>query len=464
MAKKRLKLDRGGVPTRISDEDIMKYGKSIASYKAGVSPKKWKAIVKYAHSKGHTVAGQLSGRPAPLMERTPSSLRKQAQSTVGAAYKPVLAELDRRSLAAKFLQDKRAADDTAYRTWMLGEVDKLDAQARAADTTLATQQQQIATDLTEAQKAARADSLQRAAQTAGNVSDPSQSTALDQTAADTRSQQQVANQRELTAGMTKVGADANQISRAALIATAAVREASRTADNWKTLAGIDSDRMQALGEQKKDTVGMLSDLRNAEVTKAQANREADQADATLGIKQAGLANTIAQANRTYRLQNRKYELDRWKAKNAARVADAKVQLGYDQIKASKGQKAADRALDKWVERYRAKNKAKTEKAKTGGVDKDERKLYRQTETLRGLIVREHEKGTDPSKIRQKLRRQGFDDVMITLAEDLRRHSGVPSAAGRAAAKRIGILHPGYFWASAYETGVKNGTLAGPPAP
>lgn len=428
---------------KLNPDDVLKYGTSIASLKAGISHKRWRKLVKYAHGQGHTVAGQLSGAPNKLMERTQSSLRKQAESTVAAAYKPVQAELSRRDTAAKLLAAKRTEDEAAYTRWETGEVDKLNAQAKAADTTLATQQSDIATDLNANQAAAKSDSMQRMAQLHG-VSDPNQSTALDTTAADAKSAQHVAASRELTSQLTHIGADADQVARTALIATAAVRAATRSADSWKTQAQIDADRTTALGNQAKDTTGMFSDLRAGEVDKAQKQQEFGLAQDQLGVKADTLANQVKQANRKYGLDKAKLALDDWKAKNQDAVAHAKIKLGYDQIASSEGKAAAKNKLDEYLTKYKADQAAKLKDSKAG-VTKDERTAYRSVETARGMISREHKRGTDPAKIRQKLRSQGIDDVTIDVANDLWRRNGSLSAAGRAKAKRLGILHVGYFY-------------------
>lgn len=454
---------------RLNPKDVLKYGPQVAAVKAGMPKDRWNFLLHYAKSHGHTVAGQLSGLPAPLMERTNASLRKQAEKTVGASYKPVEATFNQREAAAKFLADKRATDDAAYRAWITGEADKLDAQAHAADATLLTQQSDIASEQKADQTAARADTLQRVAGMAGNVSDPSQSKALDMTDADQHSRDQVANARTLTGDMMKIGNDAGTMAHAALIATAAIREATHSADNSKILAGIGTDRTAAAAAKAKDVAGMFSDLQAGEVSKAQSNQQTALAGAELGVKQQSLAQSIADANRKYGLEKQKFNLDKWKAQNAATVAQAKIQLGYDHIAATKGQHAADEALKKWVEKYRAKKAQERQDSKPGAkgsVGKEERPLYRQTVTVLGLIKREHQRGTDPSKIRQKLRKAGFDDAMITVAEDLRVHGGVLSPAGRAVARRMGILHPGYFWPSkpSYEAQINAGTVAGPPGP
>ncbi len=429
-----------------SQASILRHGPEVAAIKASLKPKTWRKFVKAAHGRGVTVAGALSGAPKPLQERTNQSLREQAEKTMVAAYKPVTAELNRREAAAGFLETKRAADDAAYRTWMTGEADKLDAQARAADATLATQQADIARDLNAAQEAGKADSLQRVTAQAGNVSDPSQSTALDMTAADTRSREQVAAARTHSAELQKVGAGAGQVSRAALLATAAVREATRTAEGWKTQAGIAADRTAAATGQAKDTAGLLTDLRAGEVSKAQTVEEFRMAGAELGVKKMDIRAEIQQAARKYGLDKARLGLDQWKAQNADAVARAKVQLGYDQILERQGRAAADRALDRWATKYRAKHGSSggsgTDKA---GVTQDERDIYQDVAAARHLIARKRKNGIPNAQIRKDLVDSGASPLLVDIASDLIRNNGTPSGAAVAKLRKLGMSHIGYFF-------------------
>ena len=459
---------------------IMRYGTEIATLKANTKPKQWKRFVKFAHKQGHTVAGQLSGAPAPLMERTPSSIRKQAVKTVGRAYKPVYKDLSQQEAATKFLATKRADDDASYRTWLLGETDKLAAQSRAADATLNSQQQSIAQDLNANQAAAKADSLQRMAGAAGNVSNPQQSAALDTSAADARSAALVASGREQTAALDKIGEDAQTMTRGAMLATAAVAAATHQADTYKTQAQIAADRFAAKQAQAKDTEGLTQDLRNANVTNAQNTREFGLAQGELHAKQKSLAEQVREANQKYRLDHAKFKLDKWKARHADAVANAKIKLGYDQIKATKGQKAADRALNKWLTKYRegqantrndadnatsrANNKDSNKAGADGkkGVTQDERDLFRKVETARGLITRAITKGRTAEQYQQGLRKAGYDDATIALADALVMNNGRLPANMRGPAKRIGILHPNYFWKPPRTSGGGRPDTAGNP--
>jgi energy-coupling factor transporter ATP-binding protein EcfA2 len=426
-----------------SQADILRLGPDVAEIKASMPRRRWRKFVKSAHKQGFTVEGQLSGAPKALRERTGASLRRQAEKATYAAYKPVMNELSRREAAAKFLEEKRAADDAMYRQWMSGEVDKLNAQASAADTALRTQQNQIAADLTQAQQAGKADSLARVA---GGISDPSQSTALDTSAADAASQQRVAAGREHTATIQKIGDDAAGISRAAMVATAAVREATRTAENWKTLGEIQADRTKALNERSGTTSDIIQQLRDKEITKAQTREELSLAGAELGVKRASITQQAKEASREYGLKKKQFDLDVWEARNRAAAERARIELGYDQIREREGKAAADRALRKWVEQYKAKHGGSSSSDRdAAGVSQDERDIYKTVDTVRTLLVRKLRNGKDERTARKELVDAGFDNVTIDVANDLRRFSGQLSPAGVSKAKRLGIKHVGYFW-------------------
>lgn len=439
--------------------DVLRLGAQAASLKASMPPKRWKKYVKAAHKQGYTVRAQASGGPNALKERTPSSLRKEAQKTVAATYAPARKELSTREAAIGHLDQKRAADDASYRNWLTGETEKLDAQARAADTALASQQQAISDGNETAMAAAKQDSLQRMGAVAGNVSDPKTSTALDTTAADQRSRDSIADRRSLTADLTKIGEDARGMSRASLIAQQSAREAGRQADTYKAMAEVSTDREKLVLEQAANAATMVQSLMADNVAKVKSNREFNLAAGELGQKQDDLAADIAEANRKFRLEEKKFSLDAWVKKNAVLADRAKLQLGYDQIKARKGEKAADQAMRVWVEKYKARQRASegdkdraAKGKKKGGIKQTERDLYSDVQSAQGLITRMHADwnakkpgAIAPGDQRQHLRsKYGLGDLLIDVAVDANRHPGL-SSAGRAKARKLGITHVGYFF-------------------
>jgi hypothetical protein len=425
--------------------DVIRLGADGAAFKASMPKKRWRKFVKKTHQRGYTVAGELSGNPAPLKERTNSSLKREAQRTIGDAYKPVTAELSRREAAAQFLEAKRATDDAQYRTWVTGEQDKLGAQSAAADRVLNDQQSKIATDLNAAQKAGALDSMARVQQVAGNVSDPSQSKALDMTDADKHSREQVADARAHSQAIGKIGSDADTVARAAMAASVSNREATRKTELWKNQSEIQADRAESVMEQAKAAADLHGKLKENQVTIAGSNREFALAQGELGVKADDIAADERKNKRDFKLKNKQFNLDKWEAEHKDEADRLKRQIDYDRIASTEGQKAADRALRESIANKDRKAKRIAARDKNSGIDKTERSAYQQVETAKGLLIRYHRRKKPPAGARQHLRNQGVPDPMIDLAEALRRGNGKLSANGIALARRVGVAHPRYFW-------------------
>lgn len=454
---------------------IIRYGPEIAQLKNRMSPDAWHKLVKTAHKQGFTVKGALSGEPDALKERTRSSINRQAQRTVAASYKPVYQQLDARSSAIQALSKKQADDEATYRTWLANQADVIDAQGRAADAALAGQQQDIQNTNRDAWTAAMADSAARAAGMAGNVSNPQQSTALNSEAvAAQHSDELVQNQRETTANMLHVNADSRALSRSALIAGAAADQAKRIGDTWAALGKVASDRQSATFQQAADAAKMVQDLLGQEVQKAQTNQQTDIAAQELGVKRDSLAQQAAQAAARLKLDNKKFSLAAWTAQHKAATDQAKLQLGYEQIKASKGKAAADRALSKWLQKQRNRNASldRAQRAKSGGSGsggptagekKDSNKMYQTIETIRDWLYQGVSKhGRTLAESRNSALAQGYSQPEVALALELRRSGGHLTPAARRMAINLGIVNPAQYWprvARVPRTGGRSGTGA-----
>lgn len=441
---------------KVSIEDVLRLGQEGAGLKGSMSRKRWKRFVKAAHDRGYTVRSAASDTPDALKERTRSSLQKEAASTIAAMYAPARKELSQRETSIGFLNQKRADDDAKYRQWLMGETDKLEAQARAADETLAKQQGDIARDHETATKAALADSMQRMGATPGNVSDPSQSAALADTKdADDASSSKIASARNFTADTAKIGEDSRQLTRASLIAQQGARDASRQGDTWRAMAEVASDREKLVLQQAADAASLVQDLFSQNAEKVKGAREFDLARVELGQKADSLAAEVAEANRKFRLEEKKFDLERFTARNKVLVDQAKIQLGYDQIENTQGKQKADAELRKWVERYKARQRVKENRddPKKGGITTEERTLYRDvlsaSRKIAGLNAdwKAGKKGAiAPAKHRNYLMNEyGLDEATINVALDLYRNGGKLSSSGRAQARKLGITHVGYFF-------------------
>lgn len=421
--------------------DVLKLGQQVATIKASLPPKQWAKFVKLAHSRGHTIGGELSTAPSALKEKTAASIKDQAAKTVAAAYAPATAALTTREAAISNLDAKRKSDDASYNLWLSGETDKLNAQAQAADTAIATQQQSIADTTKTAIAAARADSLARVGAQAGTVSDPTQSTALDTSAADTAETSKIAAAQTQTAGLAGVGANSAVLAKASLLAQQAAREATRQGDTWKAIGDVAADRNTLTGSQAKDTLAETDSLTTANATNVSATRDSDLAAASLGEKQDDLAQQITAANQKYKLDTAKYTLDQWKAKNAATVAQAKVDLGYAGISSREGIAAANRALNEKLAKIKAKGTAKKPTITT-----QERGIYDSIKKAQSLYDRWDKNNAVPVAQRaQKLRDMNFDEGVIEVAHAIAVNGGVMPQAARVKARKLGLVHSGYFY-------------------
>jgi hypothetical protein len=438
--------------------DVLKLGQDVATLKANMPAKRWAQFVKSAHARGFTVGGAARGGPDALKERTTSSLKAQAAKSVADAYAPAAKALDTRQAAIGYLDEKRKNDDAAYRTWLSGEVGKLNAQAQAADATLAAQQTGIATETQNAIAAARADSLARMGATPGNVSDPSQSTALANVSnADEASTKHIAAAREQSAALTKIGGDSRALAGASLLAQQGARESTRQGDTLKALGDVNTDRTKMLSDQALATLTKSDSLIDKNTSIVQANREADLAGASLGLKQDSLAASVADSNRKYSLAKAKFGLDKWKADHADTVAQAKLKLGYDQIASREGVAAAKRQLDKELTKIRAKDKAKSK-----GVTTAERTVYNDIQTARSLFERWDKNNAVSLTQRDfEAQRLGIPTAAVEIGHELARNGGKVTNALRAKMRKAGLVHSAYFYSLAAG---EAGGPAGPPKP
>jgi hypothetical protein len=452
---------------KVSQRDIIRLGSEAAALKGGMKLKDWRKFKQYAAKRGFTLRSAASDAPDALKERTRASLLSEAKRTVADAYRPAVTELSTRERAIQHLDQARAASEAGFNQWLAGETAKLEAQGRAADTALATQQAGIAKDNDTALQAAQADSLARMrAQSSG--SDPSQSAALQGTAAaDEASRARIANSRMFSGDLQKVAETTRQGAKSSALAAAAAAAVSRRAETTKALGELTADRTKLSESRRADATELAQSLRERNIQVAQSGREFSLAATELGYKRQDLAEQVRQANREFRLDKKKFDLDVWEAKNEKLADQAKIQLDYDRIAATDGQKAADRALREWVERYKARKrgeenaKDRAADGKKGGITSDERDLFRDVQTVKGLLTRwRHNGAVPPAEQRQKLREMGFDDTLIDVAKDWR--GGDLSPGGRALARRLGIKHVGYFFGDSSSTSVRpqTGTPAG----
>lgn len=436
---------------KVSQADYYRLGEEVAGLKARTDPKSWRQIVKDAHSRGQTVAGYTGGGPEALRERTQSSLLEQAKKTTATAFDPAKRQLDQTEVRTRALNDKRSADNLAYQQWMQGKIAQHNEQARQAQ----QQYGQYLQDLQATTVQSAANLQQQAQQTAmaGGVSDPSQSTALgsDLGANVARAGDLVGNARAQTAASlpgveAMLGANIAQ-------GTAAYQQADglRAKEFGEQISDVTRGKNELATNKAAALVEEWTRLRNQEIDKANQNRDYGAAAEKLGVEKYKANLSYKKWSDQLKLESSKLSLAERKADDAVAVAAAKTRLGYDQLRASKGRAAADRAVKREIARMReagldrrdraaAKPGAEGRKPASPAAVKASRDAARTVSTALGELRRLNAKpGVDRTKIRERVR-ANFDDMVIDVAEDLRRNNGKLSPAGLKKARQLGILN------------------------
>lgn len=436
--------------------DVVRLGQTVATAKANTDKKTWRAVVKAAHARGVTVAGALSGGDPLLQARTQSSLQKQAEVETTKAYAPAFADLDTQEKGVNALADKRKADNAAFQEWVQVQSERLQGDARAADTALNSRLQTIHTDTQDAWKKTAEQAQLEAAP--GRTSDAANSNALNSLgAAAAASNERMATARTAAVDGSSRSVDGMNVAAAALLASSAVNEAKRQGDQVEGLQKVTDARTKYKLEQVSDVAKSFTSLMAGEATKAQTRLETSIAADKLNVEQDKLDYTKIKDAKDYKLATKKVDLDKWIAENGTAADQAKIDLGYKQIKASQGKAAADAKLRKWIEKYdkthaQAENPADPDKV-TPAEKTASSVLYRSANTIKGQLVDLHTrfpsgKSKGGQSFRQILRSRHYDDVMIDIAEDLRVHDGHLSPAGIAKARNAGIIHPETLWPAA----------------
>lgn len=244
--------------------DIVRLGQATADLKARTPPKQWAQIVNNAHARGFTLAGALSGNPDPLKERTQSSLKTQAQSTVDTAYKPAYDDNDAQQTRLKAWDVKRTTDNHAYEEWVQNQLANLKSQGDAADAQL--------------RDAAHAATAQTAA---GWVSPENQAApdgsgkpkAMDLAPWAAAGTAAAANAEQRAASITGIFANTRPLMQAGAVASQAALTAAAHGEITKALAGVIDDRSKLTISKASDYVKGLTDLQGKEISKASSNRD-----------------------------------------------------------------------------------------------------------------------------------------------------------------------------------------------
>lgn len=426
--------------------DVVRLGEEMATFKAN-NPRAWRAMVKTAHARGFTVAGQFSGVPDPLKERTQSSLKKQALSTVNAIYKPQEAELDMQEKRNAAIAAKRASDEAEYQRWLATQQDAIVANAKAADAQLAQHTQQAQAAVAEGWTALQQQARDALAKSPGAVSDPAQARALDLSTQATKANADLQAQTTRTNQSIAASGERMNTLRLSSLANGQAQRATISADERSARNKIAEDRYKLKLNKSADAVKESVRLQSAEVDKANANREFMAAADKLGLETQKIKLDQLNKDRQYALDSKKLTLAQLIAEDDKAADEARIKVRYDEIAASQGQAAADRALKRELEASRAAREAARQKTANKKLTAGERRVsadaIRRVSSISRDIQRLHAK--KPKRpIREILASKGASDIEIDVANDLWRNKGKLSAAGRRKAKSLGIIVPSYW--------------------
>lgn len=274
-------------------------GPVAAQVKKQVSPKRWSRLVKQAHSRGFAINSYLDPTvPDPLKQRTSESLRKQATSTIAAAYKPAEVELSQQERTIKSIQAKRQADNEYYKNWLAAKNAELQTQQQAATSQLVSGIDALHQNTANAyanQQGQLRDSL---GQQPGSVSDYSQSNALnvDLSNEQQRGLAQIAAQGEHAMTSAAIEDKSLAATQANTYAFLAAQAAKQSADSQTQLSKVADAKTKLLLDKAAAANDEVSKLLANEATKAQSVQNTAVAADKLGVDLSKLALQRKQTN------------------------------------------------------------------------------------------------------------------------------------------------------------------------
>lgn len=408
-------------------------------------------VKRAAAKQGVTVSGLLQGGPAALRERSQAGIKKQALSTINAAYAPAEADIGSRRAQTNALDEKRRTDDQYYSDWLTSQQKTADAVSAASDAALLTQAAQLHGQAQAAGDANQQAAVQQAASTPGNVSNPDQSTAL---------------QAGLSANTTKsVGAadiaNANAVAQVARsgaqratlqasnYAQAAALEARRQGDTYKALAGLSDEDAKLKLNKAADTSKEIARLLDQEVAKAENNQQTSILANKLNVQQSQFAQTLAVKKGALKVSQQNANTSRAAQRANARIKQINVQL--------QSQSLSERERHNLVlERQAQQRIAKSGKGALGPSAGERTASRKQITAINNAVstikmLEGQKSGGKPltsTQIRQFLNSPkgaknpygGFDRLITNAAYDIRVF-GHLSPANFTALKQAGVLIP-----------------------
>lgn len=323
----------------------------LAGLRKQLGSKRYRALVKEAHTRGFKVRsyaeGKASGVPEGMIERTTRSLRAEAESAVGAAFKPAETYLTTALERETALNAKRDRDMQQFQQWSAAQTERFTQASLAAQTALLTSNQEI---LAEAGQARSAIEQASRAQLQGvGMGEVAQFTLQNQPVAQAAAAgakgiaaagaQRVAGQ--IGANTERAGFEAANVQAT----LAGQQQQAREAGEQRRTAIL--DRIAELhGKKGEAFVNTLSDLTKAEQTKAITKYESDVASAIASGKQAFEADQAAldratKASESKKERANKRALERMRITSRRALHDLDRGLDDDKFLAQYGKTRAE---------------------------------------------------------------------------------------------------------------------------
>lgn len=236
-------------------------------------------------------AARIPNYLAPL---SPGAIKKQATTTIAAAYRPASQELNQQATQAKAISDKRTADNKYYLAWLNTQEQAMQTHADAANQQLIDQENTLRTQQ-QGLYSTQAGSLIAAANArSGNVSNNDQSNAFNQSL----TQNQITNEGLLNSSQqssTETMAHDNDLTNAVRLNSSSFVQAGeqkQLSDLQTALTGIAQARSKLVTSEASDITKEIARLNGIEIQKAQSNRDFGVAAQKLGISQAETQSLI----------------------------------------------------------------------------------------------------------------------------------------------------------------------------
>lgn len=285
--------------------------------------------VKNTSTVSHQIKGPLPSRiPNYLAPLSPGAIKKQATTTIAAAYRPASQELDQQGTQAKAISDKRTADNKYYLAWLNTQEQAMQTHADAANQQLIDQENTLRTQQ-QGLYSTQAGSLIAAANArSGNVSSNGQSNAFNQTL----TQNQITNEGLLNSAQqssNETMTHDNDLTNAVRLNSSSFVQAGeqkQLSDLQTALTGIAQARSKLVTSEASDTIKEIARLNGIEIQKAQSNRDYGAAVAKLNLSTAETQSLIDNRAANTKLAGQRLTLDLNKAQLAQLNSDRTYKL------------------------------------------------------------------------------------------------------------------------------------------